>query len=95
MTYTKLPGKPLTLDEKHRSDGSELIPAEIQANIRHDEAQLTDIPFVTGYTIDDEGLLNNFAIQPEIYPSDYPSSRQQQRYSGFHGNGVQFNLANA
>lgn len=81
MTYTKKQGKPLNLNEKHRSDGSELIPAEVQATMSHDDAQSMDTHFAVGYTIDDEGLINSYAIQPDIYPSEYPSARQQQRYA--------------
>lgn len=80
MSYTKTQGKPLNQDENRYSDGTELIPAEAQANTRHNEAQSVDNPFAVGYTIDDEGLVNNFAIEPEIYPSDYPSLRQQRQY---------------
>lgn len=39
MTYAKTQGKTLKPNGNPRSDGSELISAEIQANIRHDEAQ--------------------------------------------------------
>jgi hypothetical protein len=80
MTYTTTPGKPLNLNETHHSDGSELIPAEVQAHIRHDDAQSIDTPSTTGYTIDEEGFLNNYAIEPDIYPSERPSLQQQQRY---------------
>jgi hypothetical protein len=80
MSYTKTPGKTLSQAESHHSDGSELIPAEVQANIRHDDTQSIDMPFVVGYTIDDEGLINNFAIEPPIYPSVHPSLRQQRQY---------------
>ncbi len=80
MSYTKTQGKTLNQAENHYSDGTELIPAEVQANLRDDEAELIDVPFAVGYTIDDEGLINNFAIEPAIYPSDYPSPRQQQQY---------------
>jgi hypothetical protein len=80
MSYTTTQGKTLNQDENRFSDGTELIPAEVQANIRHDEAQSIDIPFVVGYTIDDEGLINNFAIEPDIYLSDYPSPRQQRQF---------------
>jgi hypothetical protein len=76
------PGKP-ELKQPHTSDGSELIPAEIQANQRHDSYD-TNLPVqptaVPGSTIDDEGLLNNFAVEPKVYPSEYPSPRQQKRY---------------
>lgn len=80
MSYTKTPGKTLNQAENHYSDGTELVPAEVQANIRHNKARLIDPPFAVGYTIDDEGLINNFAIEPDIYRSDYPSPRQQQQY---------------
>jgi hypothetical protein len=80
MSYTKTQGKTLNQDENRYSDGTELIPSEVQASIRHDEAQSVDIPFVVGYTIDDEGLVNNFAIESDIYLSDYPSPRQQRQY---------------
>jgi hypothetical protein len=80
MSYTKTPGKTLNQAEIYYSDGSELIPAEVQANIRNDDTQSIDMPFPVGYTIDDEGLINNFAIEPSIYPSDHPSLRQQRQY---------------
>ncbi|MFB2967532.1 photosystem II assembly protein Psb34 [Aerosakkonema sp. BLCC-F183] len=80
MSDTKTQGKTLNLNEKHYSDGSELIPAEVQAHIRYDEAQLADTASGVGYTIDDEGLINNFAVEPDMYPSEYPSPRQQRQY---------------
>lgn len=80
MSYSKTQGKTLNRAENRYSDGAELIPAEVQANTRYDETQSIKTPFVTGYTIDDEGLINNFALEPSIYPSDYPSPRQQRQY---------------
>jgi hypothetical protein len=80
MSYTITQGKTLNQSEKRYSDGTELIPAEVQASAEHDEAQSIDIPLVVGYTIDDEGIINNFAIEPAIYPSDYPSPRQRRQY---------------
>ncbi|MFB2772459.1 photosystem II assembly protein Psb34 [Pelatocladus sp. BLCC-F211] len=74
----------ITLENKvvahHTSDGSELIPAEVQANTRHNNSQLLDMPFVTGYTVDDEGIINNYAIQPDMSLAEYPSAKQQRRY---------------
>ncbi len=32
------------------------------------------------YTIDDKGILNNYAVEPPIYYAQYPSPEQQQRY---------------
>lgn len=57
------------------SDGSELIPAEVQANAR-EAAE----PLGTGYTVDDEGIVNNYAIEPKMSESEYPSPKQQRRY---------------
>lgn len=80
MNYTKTQGKTLNQTENRYSDGTELVPTEVQANSRHDESRSIDIPFTVGYTIDDEGLINNFAIEPDIYPSGYPSPQQQRHY---------------
>ena len=32
-------------------------------------------------TISNEGLLNNYAAEPEIYYAEYPSIEQQRRYA--------------
>ncbi|HLO50056.1 MAG TPA: ssl1498 family light-harvesting-like protein [Kamptonema sp.] len=32
------------------------------------------------YTTDNEGLLNNYSVEPPVYFADYPSTEQQQRY---------------
>lgn len=29
----------------------------------------------------DNGILNNYAVEPEVYVATYPSSEQQQRYA--------------
>jgi hypothetical protein len=33
------------------------------------------------YTTDNEGLLNNYAVEPQVYYAEYPSSEQQRRYA--------------
>ncbi len=80
MSYTKTEEKILNFNEKHRSDGSELVPAEVQVNHRYDEAQSIANSSTSGSTVDDEGLINNYAIEPDMYPSGYPSPWQQRRY---------------
>jgi hypothetical protein len=80
MSYTKTEGTPSNLNEKQRSDGSELIPAEVQAHVRHDDIQPLEASSSTHYTVDDEGLINNYAIEPDISTSEYPSPQQQRRY---------------
>jgi hypothetical protein len=32
-------------------------------------------------TIDDRGILNNYANEPQMYYAEYPSVNQQQRYA--------------
>ncbi|AFY79745.1 MAG: ssl1498 family light-harvesting-like protein [Hydrococcus sp. C42_A2020_068] len=76
--------KTITLKDKvvahHISDGSELIPAEIRVNPSFDNSQLLNTPLPKGYTIDDEGIINNYATEPDMYLADYPSPEQQKRY---------------
>ncbi|HEY9674693.1 MAG TPA: ssl1498 family light-harvesting-like protein [Waterburya sp.] len=74
-------GKRTNKTVAHRSDGSELIPAEVQANTRNDENKLLNEPLVAGYTVDDEGITNNYAIEPVMYSAEYPSPKQQQHYA--------------
>ncbi|WP_008314673.1 photosystem II assembly protein Psb34 [Leptolyngbya sp. PCC 6406] len=67
--------------KNNTSDGSELIPAEVQAANRHqDDNQRTKDVAIPGTTVDDEGLINNFATEPKVYPATYPSPPQQRRY---------------
>ncbi|PSN18527.1 hypothetical protein C7271_12065 [filamentous cyanobacterium CCP5] len=75
--------KNLNIKQPHHSDGSELVPAEVQANERHgerEEGDATQASAIPGSTLDDEGLINNFAVEPKVYPSEYPSPRQQRQY---------------
>jgi hypothetical protein len=64
------------------SDGSELIPAEVQANTRQEKETGKSLhqPLEDGYTRDDEGIVNNYAIEPEMSEAEYPSPKQQRRY---------------
>jgi hypothetical protein len=59
------------------SDGSELIPAEVQANRRK---EAINGPLGAGYRVDEEGIVNNYAIEPEMSKAEYPSPKQQRRY---------------
>lgn len=81
--------------ERHYSDGSELIPAEVAARERREESEPPNEPkpkvqaeqedsktanAVRGYTVDQEGLVNNYATPPATYPARYPTAKQQRRY---------------
>ena len=72
------------------SDGSELIPAEVaaqeerqgkpMAEIKGDRLESSDHVTTDGYTVDREGLVNNYAVTPETHEATYPTPRQQLRY---------------
>ena len=64
------------------SDGSELIPAEVQANTRQEKetGKSLNQPLEGGYTRDDEGIVNNYAIEPDVSKAKYPSPKQKRRY---------------
>ncbi|MGA7931968.1 MAG: ssl1498 family light-harvesting-like protein [Kovacikia sp.] len=32
------------------------------------------------YTVDETGVMNNYAVEPQIYFAEYPSVEQQRRY---------------
>ena len=32
------------------------------------------------YTVDETGVMNNYAVEPEVYFAEYPSDEQQRRY---------------
>jgi hypothetical protein len=74
----------ITLKDKvvahHISDGSELFPAEVQANTREEANKAMNKPLGAGYRVDDEGIVNNYAIEPDMSLADYPSPKQQKRY---------------
>lgn len=80
MDNEKSQGKNVGLNQSHPSDGRELIPAEVQANTRRNDQNPVGMPTPSGSTVDDEGRLNTFAVEPKVYPSEHPSPRQQRRY---------------
>lgn len=81
--------------ERNYSDGSELIPAEVAARSKREgsqppntppaqeQAQQLDSPTpetTGGYTVDQEGLVNNYPTTPKTYKAGYPSPEQQRNY---------------
>ena len=51
----------------HFSDGSELIPAEVQASMNRNGVQSLDTTLAKGYIVNDEGLIDAYTIEPAIY----------------------------
>jgi hypothetical protein len=62
-----------------------IMPAETKARIEREQENYKqmpeseeDIDTTKGYTMSNEGLLNNFAIEPEMYYEE-PGDRQKQK----------------
>jgi hypothetical protein len=74
----------ITLENKvvahHTSDGSELIPAEVQSGTKEEINQRQNKSLEAGYIVDDEGIVNNYAVEPDTSLANYPSPEQQKRY---------------
>ena len=63
------------------SDGSELIPAEVRSQLQREGGNVFSRPAINGATVDQEGLTNNYAVEPEMYFSSFPTSAQARRYA--------------
>ncbi|MDJ0729753.1 MAG: ssl1498 family light-harvesting-like protein [Crocosphaera sp.] len=70
------------------SDGSELIPSDVAARIeregtlkeKREEINNNDAPTTRGYTVDQEGLINNYPVTPPLQGVKYPTPREQYAY---------------
>jgi len=67
------------------SNGSELIPSEIKSDLQSNNNLL-----LTGYRKDDEGIINNYSVEPDMYPATKPTSKQQLRYVFLGGGAILF-----
>lgn len=62
------------------SDGSELIPAEVRSQLQREGVSVFRRPVINGATVDREGLTNNYAVEPNMYFSDFPTPAQSRLY---------------
>jgi hypothetical protein len=74
-------------EKQERSDNYDphIVPAETQARMeregdsfKHTPDPEGDLDTTEGYTVDKEGLLNNYAIEPEMYVEEPGDLREQQ-----------------
>lgn len=63
------------------SDGSELIPAEVRSQLQREGGSVFSRPAINGATVDREGLTNNYAVEPDMYFSSFPTPTQARRYA--------------
>jgi hypothetical protein len=80
MQYSNKSSQEKGTVEHHHSDGSELVPAEVQARTHEPEERSPHTPISDGYTVDDEGILNNYGVEPKVSLSEYPSPQTQKQY---------------
>lgn len=63
------------------SDGSELIPAAALSRMQREGSGFLRRPNLNGATVDQEGLTNNYAVEPNMYYAAFPSQEQARQYA--------------
>jgi hypothetical protein len=63
------------------SNGSELTPTEVRSRMRREGRNFLRRPTLNGATVDREGLTNNYAVEPALYYSAFPSPEQARQYA--------------
>lgn len=63
------------------SGGSALIPAEANARQQREGSSFLRSPAPNGATVDQEGLTNNYGVEPEMYYASLPSPEQVRQYT--------------
>ena len=58
----------------------ELVPAEAQSRMQREGADFRR-PLSNGATVDQEGLSNNYAVEPTMYAAVFPSPEQARQYA--------------
>ncbi|MGG6296000.1 photosystem II assembly protein Psb34 [Leptolyngbya sp. AN02str] len=63
------------------SNGSELTPTEVRSRMRREGDNFLRPFSAGGATVDQEGLSNNYAVEPAMYYSVFPSPEQARQYA--------------
>lgn len=63
------------------SNGSELTPTEVRSRMQREGDNFLRRPALNGATVDREGLTNNYAVEPNMYYSAFPSPEQARQYA--------------
>ncbi|MEB3337080.1 MAG: ssl1498 family light-harvesting-like protein [Leptolyngbyaceae bacterium] len=58
----------------------ELVPTEARARRQREGNQFLRRPNSLGSTVDQEGLTNNYAVEPDMYYASFPSPEQARNY---------------
>lgn len=68
----------LTTDQ---ATGKTLVPAEAQSRMQREGSSFLRRPAQNGATVDQEGLTNNYAVEPEMYYALFPSPTEARQYA--------------
>jgi hypothetical protein len=63
------------------SNGTELVPTEVRSRMNREGRSFLRRPDLNGATVDREGLTNNYAVEPNMYYSVFPSPEQVRQYA--------------
>jgi hypothetical protein len=63
------------------SNSRELIPTEVRSRMQREGNTFLRRPALNGATVDQEGLTNNYAVEPDMYYSVFPSPEQVRHYA--------------
>ncbi|MGJ3251182.1 MAG: photosystem II assembly protein Psb34 [Elainellaceae cyanobacterium] len=61
--------------------GTELVPTEARSRMQREGRDFLRRPALNGATVDQEGLTNNYAVEPNMYYSVFPSPEQARQYA--------------
>ena len=61
--------------------GDELIPTEARSRMTREGQRFMRRPTINGATVDQEGLTNNYAVEPALYYALFPSPEQAREYA--------------
>ncbi len=62
------------------NEARELVPTEARVRRQREGRNFMRRPNVLGATVDQEGLNNNYGVEPEMYYAAFPSPEQVQTY---------------
>lgn len=80
---------PQTLNQQGMSSGEELIPAEVAARQSREgeftpepkETEDLSIDTTAGYTVSEQGLVNNYAVTPTVYEEGKSLAERRRDYT--------------
>ncbi len=76
----QVPSAKLAQSSQERQ-GDGLIPTETRSRMTREGNRFMRRPDINGATVDQEGLTNNYAVEPKLYYALFPSPEQAREYA--------------